>query len=287
MSVPPVERFVTANSLRHHLIEWPAEGPTVLLAHGFLDLAWSFKDVAERLRARGFRCVAWDWRGHGETDPIGAGGYYHFPDYVLDLDELWPLLVPEGEKAHLVGHSMGGSAVTMFASVRSDRLKTLSLLEGLGPPNQELSRAPEDLSLWLHGVERTRAKTPRTFTLEEAVTRMRRQNPALSDELGAFLAEKGTRAVEGGRQWRFDPLHRTPSPSLFQAAIFTGYLAAIEVPTLVVAGEKGYRLADEQERLGALRDGRLVEIPGAGHMMHWEAPDALAEALAEHFERND
>ncbi len=280
----PSERFVTANGLRHHVIEWPTDGPTVLLAHGFLDLGWSFKDVAERLSQRGFRCVAWDWRGHGETDPIGPGGYYHFPDYVLDLDELWPSLVPEGEKAHLVGHSMGGSAVTMFAAVRSERLHTLSLLEGLGPPDQDLTKAPEKLRLWLHGVERARGKTPRTFTIDEAVTRMRRQNPALGDELGAFLAEKGTRAIDGGRQWAFDPLHRTPAPSVFQAAIFTTYLRSIEVPTLVVAGEKGYRLADERERLGALKDGHLVEIPGAGHMMHWEAPGALAEALAEHFE---
>lgn len=281
----PVERFVQANGLRHHVIEWPAEGPTVLLAHGFLDMAWSFRDVAEALCARGFRCVAWDWRGHGQSEHIGAGGYYHFADYVLDLDELWPALVPAGERAHLVGHSMGGSAVTMFASVRSERLQTLSLLEGLGPPDQDPAKAPEKLRLWLHGVERARAKSPRAFSLEEAVTRMRRQNPALGDELGAFLAEKGTRAVEGGRHWAFDPLHRTPSPSVFEAAIFTAYLRAIEVPTLAVAGAKGYRLADEAERLAAIPDVRLVELPEVGHMMHWEAPGALADALAEHFER--
>jgi len=172
----------------------------------------------------------------------------------------------------------------MFAAVHSERLHTLSLLEGLGPPDQDLGKAPERLQLWLHGVAKARSKTPRTFSLEDAVARMRRQNPALSEELGAFLAEKGTRALESGRQWAFDPLHRTPSPSVFQAAIFTSYLRAIEVPTLVVAGEKGYRLSDEQERLGALSDGDLVEIPGAGHMMHWEAPDALATALAEHFD---
>jgi len=280
----PTERFVEANGLRHHVLEWPGEGPTVLLAHGFLDMAWSFRDVAGALSERGYRCVAWDWRGHGQSDHIGAGGYYHFADYVLDLEELWPALVPEGTKAHLVGHSMGGSAVTMFAAVRSDRLHTVALLEGLGPPDQDLAKAPEKLRLWLHGVAKARAKSPRTFTLEEAVTRMRRQNPALTEELGAFLADKGTRAVDGGRQWAFDPLHRTPSPSVFQAALFIEYLRAIAVPALVVAGEKGYRLADEAERLAALPDGQLVELPGVGHMMHWEAPEALADALAEHFE---
>jgi len=283
----PVERFVRANGLEHHVVEWPAEGPTVLLAHGFLDMAWSFRDVASALQGRGYRCVAWDWRGHGESEHIGAGGYYHFADYVLDLEELWPALVPEGDKAHLVGHSMGGSAVTMFASVRSEQLHTVALLEGLGPPDQAVAKAAEKLQLWLHGVARARAKTPRTFTLEQAVERMRRQNPALGDELGAFLAEKGTRAAPGGRQWAFDPLHRTPSPSVFQAPLFTAYLRAIAVPTLVVAGEKGYRLGDEDARLGALSDARLVELPGVGHMMHWEAPEALADALADHFEAHE
>ena len=82
----PRERFVPANGLRHHVVEWgEPDAPTVLLAHGFLDLAWSFRDVAQRLAERGFRCVAWDWRGHGESEHIGAGGYYHFADYVLDL----------------------------------------------------------------------------------------------------------------------------------------------------------------------------------------------------------
>ena len=285
----PIERFVVANGLRHHLVEWPGEGPTVLLAHGFLDLAWSFRDVAERLVAQGHRCVAWDWRGHGETEHIGAGGYYHFADYVLDLEELWPALVREGERAHLVGHSMGGSVVTMFAAVRSERLHTLTLMEGLGPPDQPVTKAPERLGLWLKAVARARARVeePRVFTLEEAVARMRRQNPALSDELGLFLAAKGTRpAPEGGagaRVWAFDPLHRTPSPRLFRADAFTTYLRRIAVPTLVVAGEKGYRLADEAERMGAIPDARLVELAGAGHMMHWEAPEALAAALAEHF----
>ena len=283
----PRERFVPANGLRHHVVEWgEPDAPTVLLAHGFLDLAWSFRDVAQRLAERGFRCVAWDWRGHGESEHIGAGGYYHFADYVLDLEELFPQLVPAGERAHLVGHSMGGSAVTMFAAARSDRLHTLALLEGLGPPDQPLAKAPEKIALWLHSVAKARSKAPRTFTLGEAAERMRRQNPALDEELGAFLAEKGTVAApDGQRAWAFDPLHRTPSPNVFRADVFTEYLRAITVPTLVVAGEKGYRLGDEEARLGALRDPSFVEIPAVGHMMHWEAPAVLADALADPFAR--
>ena len=61
------ERVVRANGLAHHVLSWEAEGPTVLLAHGFLDLGWSWRWVAERLQAAGYRCVAWDWRGHPQA----------------------------------------------------------------------------------------------------------------------------------------------------------------------------------------------------------------------------
>ena len=45
------EQTLHANGLAHHVVTWTPESPkaTLLLAHGFLDLAWSWKPVAERL----------------------------------------------------------------------------------------------------------------------------------------------------------------------------------------------------------------------------------------------
>ena len=79
------ERFVTANRLRHHLLEWGESGPVVLLLHGFLEHAHVWYRVAPRLAEEGFHVFALDWRGHGDSDWVGAGGYYHFADYVADL----------------------------------------------------------------------------------------------------------------------------------------------------------------------------------------------------------
>lgn len=277
----PEESFAVANGLRHHLVTWPGEGPTVLLAHGFLDIAWSFRALAEQLQAAGHRVVAWDWRGHGESEWIGAGGYYHFPDYVLDLEELWPTLVPDGQKAHLLGHSMGGTVTTMFAGVRSDRLHTLTLVEGLGPPPHKYERSPGKMRAWLESVAKYRARAPKVMTLEGALKQMRIQNPDLDDALGMFLAEKSTREVEGGRIWRFDPLHRSTAPMPFRPEIFGAFLERIEVPTLVVAGSKGYRLPDEKERYEQIPDHRFVEIAEVGHMVHWfEAPALASEMLS-------
>ena len=117
----------------------------------------------------------------------------------------------------------------------------------------------------------------------EALRRMRVQNPELPDELGLFLISKSTRTVEGGLRWSFDPLHKTFSPRPFEARQFEAILESIETPTLVVAGAQGFRLADEQGRVGKIRNRQFVEIADVGHMIHWFEPRALASSLTSFF----
>ncbi len=118
---------------------------------------------------------------------------------------------------------------------------------------------------------------------QEALRRMRFQNPDLQDDLGSFLVGKSTKAVDGGIRWTFDPLHKTFSPRPFHAASFESLLETIATPTLVVAGERGFRLPDEKERVAKLRDHRFVEIADVGHMIHWFAAEALAAELVGFF----
>lgn len=276
------EEAIAVNGLRHHVIIWGEQPVDVVLCHGFLDVAWSFDAVAKALVEAGHGVASFDWRGHGQTEWIGAGGYYHFPDYVLDLEELIPRLT--GHRVHLVGHSMGGGACAMFAAARPEKLRTLSLVEGIGPPEMEPREPGARLRAWLDGVAKTRARArPPMRDAGAALARMRLQNPELPDDLGLFLVSKSTKAVEGGIQWTFDPLHKTFSPRPFQADLFTQALEAIPVPTLIVAGERGFRLADEQARMHKIRDHRFVEIADVGHMIHWFEPRRLAFELAAFF----
>jgi pimeloyl-ACP methyl ester carboxylesterase len=61
-------------------------------------------------------------------------------------------------------------------------------------------------------------------------------------------------------------------------------LASITTPTLVIAGERGFRLEHEQHRVERIRDRRFVEIPDVGHMIHWFRPEALARELITFFD---
>src|SRR3954454_23503202 len=101
--------------MRHHVLEWSAPGSlrTVLCCHGYLDVGASWHFVAQHLVAAGRRVVAFDFRGHGATEWVKPGGYYHFADYVFDLSDLALSVAPDG--FDLVGHSMGGTVSAMYA----------------------------------------------------------------------------------------------------------------------------------------------------------------------------
>lgn len=280
----PRESFLLANGLRHRVLTWNEGGSdTLVCAHGFLDHAWSFDFLARALMSRGLRVVAFDWRGHGGSDRVGAGGYYHFADYVLDLEELAPQLCG-GEPFHLLGHSMGGTATSMWAGSRPALLRSLTVCEGLGPPEVPYDDAPRRLRGWLDSIARVRSRDAKPLRdIDDAAARLRSQHAELDEIKARFLAEKGTREIEGGgRQWCFDALHRTPSALPFRPEILMELLKAIEVPTLVVTGEKGFRTADHAARVACLRDAREVELAGATHMMHWYQPELLAQHVAAH-----
>lgn len=279
--IEPTESWVEANGLRHHVLCWNEAGAeTIVLCHGFLDLAWSFHPVAQCLAAAGMRVLAFDWRGHGESARVGSGGYYHFTDYVLDLHDL--LRGVASGPVHLVGHSMGGTAVALYAGTFPGRLRTVTLVEGLGPPAYAGS-GPEKMATWIESMDRARGRTANPMRdIDEAMRRLRLKTPELSDAFARFVAEKATEPAGEGLRWRFDPLHRTTSPTPFTPASFLPFLERIDVPTLIVSGEHGFRTTDHEARVAALPSAREVVIPKVGHMIHWLAPDALGEAILAH-----
>jgi pimeloyl-ACP methyl ester carboxylesterase len=281
------EHTVRANGLAHHVIEWgPADASeVVLLCHGFLDLGFGFASLAPLLAASGLRVIAFDFRGHGETEWVGKGGYYHFPDYLLDLHELLPQLTSEA--VHLVGHSMGGTVSALFAATHPGRLRTLALLEGLGPPAERPELAAERMKTWLADVDAVRKERgpAKLRDLTHALERLRARNPTVDGALLSLLAEKATKPHPDGDglAWRFDPLHRTRSPLGFDLGRFRQLTPHIHVPTLLLYGSLGLRTGDDEQRAATLPNARTVTIEGASHMMHWTHPAETAHLLLGHF----
>jgi len=278
-------RVALATGLTYHVVEWgDASAPPVVLVHGFLDLAWGWRVVAERLAAR-FRVIAPDLRGHGDTDWIGAGGYYHFFDYVADLTELIDRLAPHDDGVSIVEHSMGGTVASYTAGARPARVRRLALLEGQGPPEQT-DPLPARTARWIEMLREARAAPPKVMaSLEEAAARLRKHDPLLGDALARDLAAHGTRAVAGGVAWKHDPLHATMGPYPFRVDILESFWRAITCPVLIVDGaESRLRLPDPERarRRAVFANSRHVVVPKAGHMLQRHAPEEVATLLEEH-----
>lgn len=259
-----------------------ARGITVLLLHGLLDAGATWDLVAEPLAREGFDVVAPDLRGFGQSEHVGPGGYYHFPDYVADVASLVDALAPA--RLAVVGHSMGGTIASSYTGAFPERVERLVLLEGAGPPAMEPSLAVDRTLAWLRDLA-TVARAPRALaSLDEAVTRLAQNHPRVPREVLASRAPLLTRTdAEGRLVWAFDPLHRTTSPTPFSVEGFKAFLARIRCPTLFVGGgPHGWHPPDEGERLACIASCRTAEIAGAGHMMHWTAPAEVARLVTEH-----
>jgi pimeloyl-ACP methyl ester carboxylesterase len=277
-----------ATGLAYHVLEWggdEAHDHTVLLLHGFLDIAWSWRATVEAGLAGRFHVLAPDFRGHGDSDRVGAGGYYYFADYLADVHAL----VKQAARTRLsiVGHSMGGSVAGYYAGSFPSRLHRLALLEGLGPPAQS-PPGPERVVAWLNGWERVRNTPPRSYaSADEAAARLREHDRLLDAALARELAERGTyEDADGRRRFKHDPLHATTGPYSYQLDAAQRFWRAITCPVLLVDGaESEYRLMDVSDRVNCFMQVHQEILPGAGHMMQRHQPAALAALLAEFLSR--
>ena len=257
----------------------PLADTTFVLVHGFSDLSAGWAEVAPLLAAHA-HVIAPDLRGHGDSDRVGPGGYYHFLDYVADLDDVIRQLARA--RVVLVGHSMGGMVSGYYAGTRPERIAALAVLEGLGPPDAAALEGPQRTASWIDAWRAVRPAWKPMESIEIAIQRLRKHDPLLAEPVARRLAEAGTRAVAGGLVWKHDPLHATSGPYAFRVELARAYWARIAVPVLVIdGGDSRLNLgeADRASRRASFRDATHLVIPAAGHALQRHQPAALTTAL--------
>ena len=226
--------------------------------------------------------IAPDLRGHGDSAWIGPGGYYHFMDYVADLDDVIRQLART--RVILVGHSMGGSVSGYYAGTRPERLTALALIEGLGPPDMAGLEGPTRTAMWIDTWRAARGKARPMATLEEAIARLRKHDDRLDEELARDLAERGTRPTEGGLVFKHDPLHMTMGPYAYRVETAIKYWQRVTCPVLIVDGEQSklnLPLPERAARRAHFASHRHVVVSDAGHAVPRHQPAVTAELLLE------
>ena len=254
-----------------------------MLVHGFTDLGAGWCEVAPLLAEHG-HVIAPDLRGHGDSDWIGPGGYYHFMDYVADLDDVIRQRAVT-DRIVLVGHSMGGSVSGYYAGVRPEKIAALVLIEGLGPPDMMGGESPLRTAAWIDAWRTARAKTKTMASIDEAVSRLRKHDHLLDEALARKLAGYGLKQVEGGWAWKHDPLHGTFGPYAYRLATAKLYWERVTAPVLAIDGAKSRMnlAADERAaRRAVFKNCKHLEIEDAGHSPQRHQPAALARAILEH-----
>ena len=295
----PAEIVVDTGAIRLGALDYGNAGaPPLVVLHGQGDLAWSMDSVAAALSAD-FHVVTLDLRGHGRSER-GAYTMLHLVGDLRGAIEALGLAQPV-----LVGHSLGGQVVSQFAGLFPEVARLVVLVEAIGPP----TRARQDIDLdqrrlmsrELVEMLRTKPRRRPMPDLAAAADRLRQVHPRLDPDRLERLVELGTiPSPEGGVEWRFDPLSRDWLAG-FDPAVAEERWRGIRCPVLVILGGDAWErfwkdrlppfagveldgpmsTTERDRRLACFADVELVEIQNAGHMVHFDAPDELNDAIAE------
>jgi pimeloyl-ACP methyl ester carboxylesterase len=243
-------------------------GPLLLLLHGGWAHSGWYQWMTPRL-AQHYRVIAPDLRGHGHT---GHAESYAWDAYAEDLEALLDVVAP-GEPYYLAGQCSGGY-LGMVLSVRGKRPPAaIAGIEVIPPLTLEEEEAQFAAA----------RKPPHPFpTLERALRtyiRALKLPPARAEVLAREVLQQDAdgRWTVGG-----DPLTMVIEP-------FRTYELAAQVtcPTLMIRGKESQSLDRISFLLIAreLQRGDFAEIPGAGHQLIVEDPDATCAVLERFFEK--
>ena len=286
---PARSRFLTLRGLRHHLLEWgtPGHRPPLLMLHGWMDVAASFQFVVDALGGDR-HVIAMDWRGFGLTESSGSDSYW-FPDYLGDLDALLDAVSPDAP-VDLLGHSMGGNLVMSYAGLRPGRVRRLINLEGFGLPDTKPEEAPRRAIQWLDELKQPTSLKPYA-SLAEVAARLCKTNPRLAADKALWLAAHWSRETSPGRfELLADPAHKRANPTLYRWAEVEAQWRGIQAPLLWVEGAATpfpafwgdrFPISELERRRAVVPQTRFVTLPDAGHMLHHDQPELLAQALEE------
>jgi pimeloyl-ACP methyl ester carboxylesterase len=255
----------------YHVSEWgdPSNRLLVML-HGWGDAGSTFQFVVDELKEDWF-VIAPDWRGFGDTR--GRAESYWFPDYLADLDALLTIYSPD-EPVAILGHSMGGNVAGLYAGVFPDRVAKFINVEGFGLADRNPEDAPGNLGQW---IEKGRQHNDyrRYDSYAEFAQRIQRQNTFMRADRAHFVATRWAgEGKDGLITIKADPAHKLPNPVLYRRSEAEACWRQAKAAVLLVVGDESQFKPDLPQD-----SAETVTIEGAGHMVHFDQPAALAAAI--------
>lgn len=254
--------------------EWgdPAD-PPVLFAHGGGQTRHAWGKAASVLAGEGWRAIAVDARGHGESDWSEAGDY-DLERFAADLREIASQL---GTPPALVGASLGGLSALIAQGEAEHPVFSAIVLVDITPETDPA------------GVDRIRgfmaANADEGFaSLDEAADAISAYLPHRKRPKDHSGLAKNLRLRPDGRyRWHWDPkfLHRAPNSTARSPERLNEATRNVRVPLLLVRGRASEVVGEQQVKafLDAAPHAEYVDVSDAGHMVAGDRNDAFNEAV--------
>ncbi len=247
----------------HYDMAGPADGPAVVLVHGFSTWSFTWDAAFHALAGAGFRVLRYDLYGRGYSDRPDI-------DYNEDLfdRQLFGLLAALGvhERVDLVGNSMGGLIVTTFAARHPGQVKTLTLID---PAFFFLERVPFPLEIPLIG-----DYAGRVFVVPFIAKAQTRD------------FEHPERFIDYDRRYRMQMHYKGFSRAIlstirnlpkWNAAADLGRVDRTNIPLLLIWGREDrtvpLAVSDKVKAIAPRAEFRVID--GAAHMPHYEKPETV------------
>jgi pimeloyl-ACP methyl ester carboxylesterase len=286
---PDRTRSLVSHGIRLAVHEWgEVEAPAMVLAHGGFDFARTFDVFAPLLADAGWRVVAWDQRGHGDSEHAALYSWEaDLRDAVAVVDSVSRDPVP------IVGHSKGGGVSVEFAAAMPHRVSRLVNLDGL-PARRSMPDVSDhertklmagELGSWLDFRRHALGRSRRPGTIDELAERRGRMNPRLSLDWLRYLVTVGGRKDPDGWRWKIDPALRLGGFGPWRAQWAMARLPGLSMPLLAIVGLQpetmGSGTTPEDIEPSLPPRSRVVGVEDAGHFVHIEQPHRVADLVLE------
>ncbi|HEX3255695.1 MAG TPA: alpha/beta fold hydrolase [Gaiellaceae bacterium] len=254
-------RAVHGRDVRLAARDFGGEGTGALLLHGLAGTAAEWADTAAWL-SRSHRVVALDQRGHGrsESRPTDVTPQTFAGDALGTIEEFG--LAP----SLLVGQSLGGLVAFLAASERPELVRALVVVEAT--PAEEDPTLPAQIGAYF-------SSWPVPFASHEAAVEFFGGDSLRARAWAGNLVEEAD-----GLRPAFDVDVLIATMSAAVARDYWDEWRALRVPTLLVRGELGEVGRAAAEQMSAANPCvETVAVPGAGHDVHLDAPEAWRAAV--------
>ena len=271
----PLDKFVNANGMRFHYLEWGnPDNPPMLLLHGFAQTCHSWDFVALGF-SDNYRVIVLDQRGHGDSDWASDGDYSpetQQKDISGVVNELGL------ENFVLMGLSMGGRNSFTYAANNAGKVKALVVVDA----------APQNMQQGTQNIRSFVQQDDEFDSVDAFVERVLQYNPRRDPQQVRGSILHNLKELPNGKwTWKYDRALRSPGRRMGSDAEtekrLWGYIESLQCPTLLVRGGASDIVAmDTADRMHqAIPNSRIATIEGAGHLVMGDSPSGFQATVTE------